>query len=173
MTSTHIIKMKTKVLVATVLAFSCLLPGCAHTPQQRAQREALHAQYARMCRAFKEKDLQTLNQMLTAEATMTLPGGKTVQRKQVLEGWNDWFGQVQSVSTYSHRVQRISATDGEATASVTFAVSFTSVDNQGRPLEFRGNEKSRDTWVKTAEGWKLKHIVAIEGLKGRQVKSGS
>lgn len=164
--------MKTKVLIQTVIAFNCLLLGCAHIPQQPAQREALDAQYVRMCRAFKEKDIQTLNQLLTADATMTLPRRKTIQRQQVLDGWKDWFAQVQSVSGYSHTIRSVTVTEGEATVSVTFAVSFISVDNQGRPLEFRGNEKSRDTWENTAEGWKLKHIVAVKGLKGQPVNTG-
>lgn len=151
-----------------------LLLGSAITStaaDHTAVRTEIEHQYARIRQAFKQKDVTILRSILAPEFAHidAQPGkahSKPIDRDHMLAGWQGWFKVQKSVESQSHTIKSLKVDRGHAIANVEWAIAFTEDHGTGglRHATYRG--LSHDTWVKTADGWKLLRLENV-GLQTR------
>jgi hypothetical protein len=153
--------------------------GGALIPQlhadENAVRRELEAQYARWARAHTARDISALQRFMEEETTpdFIFKGPRrTHTRKQELEtyrpvreGKEPWA----PAREYRTTVDRLTVRGSEALAVVTDrAVSIVqdpkiTGDPTGKRHVLTMERTNRDTWIKTAAGWKLQKRAVLTG----------
>jgi Domain of unknown function (DUF4440) len=142
-----------------VLVWSYLVMAQDHAPHQ--DFEAL---YARGDQALKAKDADFLNSLLAEDYTEKDDKGTIKTRAQTVEQNNRLVAAIKQVTISTTKVESVKEGKDENEAIVEIAsagnVTMTLADGQLHVIEAKG--KSRDTWVRTDGGWKLKYREVLE-----------
>ena len=150
------------VVFLTVLSIGIAAPP-ARADDKVIQKE-LEAQYAKIEQAFQKKDLEALKAILASDFTASVKTPrKKITHDQMLQGWQRWFTVLKSISSQSHTITTLKVVGNKATAVVQYDMVFT--EDHGsegiRKADNRG--PSRDTWIKSADGWKLLRAEDLGG----------
>jgi hypothetical protein len=140
---------------ATVLALSVILAGFAVYADEAAVRAELDVQYKKLAEAHDRRDIAAILALKTPDFHSIFPDGKV--------------GDSQSTEEYSRRFlanQKLTVSENEriAVAEVSQEIS--------RHRELAGQRRKvdtsvlqRETWAKTAQGWKLKCVDNVHDQK--------
>jgi hypothetical protein len=141
-----------------------LLLSCAVMAQDNALRKDFEALYAKRDKAFKAKDADFMNSLLAEDYTEKDDAGKIKNRAQAVEETNGMVAAMKEVSSLATKVESVKQGKDENEAIVEISdagrVTMTGSDGQLHLIEAKG--KSRDTWVRTGGGWKLKYHEVVE-----------
>jgi hypothetical protein len=124
-------------------------------------RRALEAMYAKIADAQIREDIEALRLTRTPDFTADLPNGQRWDLETSMNYSRAGFQQVESNISLSNTIESLDVHDDVAVAVV---------HQRWSRLQMKGGKVRRvdteaiqtETWVKTAEGWRLKHIGDVK-----------
>jgi len=119
-------------------------------------RKEFKALYAKQVELGKARDVKALMEFNTPDYSVKLLDGSTVSRKQLEQGMTRYFtsGQLVRQLSFSYSLMRITSTGEEVIVLVEQKDKRIQKRRDGKPHKVEANVIHRDTWVKTAGGWK-------------------
>lgn len=153
--------------IATLLALAVLLHGMTALAQDDAEvRKEIEAQYRRLAEAHDRKDLKAIVELKTADFHAIFPDGRVGDSK-VMEQYSKQFLETNE-PPYDIRV-----TIQKLTVSENRLIAVAEVFQEAtRYRELGGHRRrvdtsvlQRETWAKTANGWKLKSVDSVRDQK--------
>jgi ketosteroid isomerase-like protein len=160
-------------MLLSVLVLSALVSGVR--ADDAAVRKALDAQYAKFSQGMIKKDMKAMFSLLTPDATFKEVGGQIMTREQMSKMMEQMMGTM-TISKIGNKVETLKVKGNTAIADVTSRSSGKMKGQDGKTHTVAYVSKSRDTWTKTAGGWKLKRIEAISEtmtMDGKPVSYGA
>ena len=136
-----------------------LLPMSA-TPSTPARRE-LEAQYAMIQRAYRGRNPYAVFQLMTPDYTWKRVGMPILSRRGAQQTLHEWLGRLRAVKGVAARIERVSVSGGSALVLRTATLAAVVADQAGRAHDLVSTETSRDSWVKTRAGWRLRHTETL------------
>jgi hypothetical protein len=146
-------------LTLLVLATGCFGIAAVHAQDDSEVRKELEAQYQRLAEAHDRQDLKAIVGLKTADFHAIFPDGKVGDSKvmeqyskQFLEGNQPPYNirvTIQKLTVSENRLIAVAEVFQEATRYRELAGKRRKVDT---------SVLQRETWAKTAEGWKLKLV---------------
>jgi hypothetical protein len=137
----------------------CVSAVPAAPAKDAAVRTALQARYDMLARAFRKKDSRALMAGLTGDFTEKRDG-QTLSRKQ----WEAEIAQIlagtRSVSRMAFKIDRLTVKGASAVAVAKLSLARSVTTPEG-PRSQSLTRTSRDTWVKTSAGWRLKRMEVL------------
>jgi hypothetical protein len=123
-------------------------------------RRALEIQYAKLAEANKNKDLNAILALRVSDFSVKMPSGETWNYERSAAYSKAAFEQVQQTLNLTYTIDTIDLNDNEATAIIH--QQWTRMQIKGGQLRrVETTAVQRETWVNTADGWKLKLIDEI------------
>lgn len=149
-----------KILTAAWLALA--VAAGAFAANDAAARKAIEANYNKACAAIKRKDIKFLMSQMTPDCTAKLANGQVMGTKEIEASMKAQFGFIKSVKSVSVTIITLNIAGNSAVAAVRSRLQFVVLDPRNKKkhdVEIMGNYK--DTWVKTAKGWKTKRSEVV------------
>ncbi len=143
--------------------------GMAQAATEAAVRKEMTALYNQFAKDFKAKNTRALTARLTSDFQMKTPEGQTLNRQQAVATMTGMMNSVKRVKSYSYKFDKIVPKGNTALVTVTEKYSLVVADPQGGEHSLDGTGQSRETFVKTGKGWRLKRS---EGLKNSLTLDG-
>lgn len=147
------------------LAFAALLLVAHHGfADDGHTRKEIEAVYAKRVTAIREKNFKLLKSHETDDYSEKSTDGTIQNRQQADAEADHLFAIIEEVYEYSLKIDRIE--ESQATSAVTVEIEdsgrfrFTGPD--GKAHEMVGSGRSRDVWVRTSQGWKLKYHEELD-----------
>jgi ketosteroid isomerase-like protein len=137
--------------------------ACASVPENvRVQRE-IQAEYRKLDAAFERRDVHGVLSFRTPDFFVHGPQGERQTFEQMAEYTRNWL-LVQNkppidVSVTVDSVELLP--DGAVAAKVTQRASRYQ-DREGKRVHVRHVVQQRETWVRTANGWKIRTVDQID-----------
>jgi len=123
-------------------------------------RQALEEQYARISDAQRWGDIAALRAVRTPDFTVTTANGQTWDLETSLGYSKSGFEQVDSTITISNTIDSLTVNDDQAVAVVH--QQWTRMQKmKGKRRRVETSIIQTETWVNTADGWRLKHTGNI------------
>jgi ketosteroid isomerase-like protein len=144
-------------------AFIVTAAACASVPEDvRVQRE-IQAQYDRLASAFNRQDVDGVLSFRTRDMIVHGPNGEEQTFEQMAEYTRNWLlVQNKPPIDVSFTVESVELLpDGAAAAKVTQRASRYQ-DREGKRVHVRHVVQQRETWVRTADGWKIRTVDQID-----------
>ena len=152
-------------VILFVAAFMCL--GTIAFAQDDAEvRKELDAQYKRLGEAHDKKDLKAIAALKTQDFYSILPDGRVADVKVMAENTKNFLETNQPPINSRFTIQSLSVSPNKliAVAEVFQEVSrFRDLEGKRRKVET--SVVQRETWSKTADGWKLKCVDSVRDQK--------
>jgi ketosteroid isomerase-like protein len=123
-------------------------------------RRALEEQYAKIAQANINKDLAALLALRTPDFSVRMPNGETWSFERSADYSRRAFEQVQSTISLTNTIETLTVNGDEAIAVVHQQWSRLQM-KKGQLRRVDTSAVQRETWVRTAAGWKLKLIDDI------------
>jgi hypothetical protein len=135
-------------------------------------RQALEEQCAKISDAQRWGDIAALRAVRTPDFTMTTANGQTWDLETSLNYSKSGFEQVDSTIAISNTIDSLTVKDDQAVAVVH--QQWTRMQKmKGKRRRVETSVIQTETWVNTAEGWRLKHIGNVRPrvwvVDGKQV----
>lgn len=124
-------------------------------------RHALEEQYARIAAAQRNKDIEALRTLRTPDFTVDMPNGQKWDLETSLNYSRIGFEQVQSNISISNTIESLDVHGDSAVAVIHQQWSRMQI-KAGKLRRVDTEAIQTETWVKTSEGWKLRHIGDIK-----------
>jgi hypothetical protein len=123
-------------------------------------RRALEVQYAKLAEANKNKDLNGILALRVSDFSVKMPSGETWNYERSAAYSKAAFEQVQETISLTYTIDTINLNGNEAAAIIH--QRWTRMQMKGGQLRrVETTAVQRETWVNTADGWKLKLIDDI------------
>jgi hypothetical protein len=143
--------------VAMVVA----LFGASAAADTAAVRKDLEKKYATIDRAATERNLKGIFANTTADFTMTDHSGKRLTRAQAEQLLSKQMRQLPSDTKIKSAIIKLTVAGKRASADVRGEMSATLTGQDRKPHSMVASSVTRDTWVATKAGWKLKASVEV------------
>jgi ketosteroid isomerase-like protein len=140
-------------MVACALLTGSLMSGCAQDKEQ--VKKELEAQYEKMGAAFKAKDVKAMLAQTTDDVTVKDMNGKVRDRADLEKMTEREIQNTRAVKQWSNQITRLELKGNTVIATVEAKVVL-EAQSEGRYHTYDLTQGSRDTWIKTSSGWKLK-----------------
>ena len=154
--------------IATLLALAVLLlHGMTALAQDDAEvRKEIEAQYRRLAEAHDRKDLKAIVELKTPDFHAIFPDGRVGDSK-VMEQYSKQFLE-SNEPPYDIRVtiQKLTVSENKLIAVaevIQEATRYRELGGQRRRVDT--SVLQRETWAKTANGWKLKSVDSVRDQK--------
>jgi|HubBroStandDraft_6_1064221.scaffolds.fasta_scaffold190929_2 hypothetical protein len=155
-------------ILMTLFAATLLAPSLGlasfHPTQSDAVRKEIEAQYARRDQAFKNKEFDFLKSQETSDYSEKMKDGE-VRNKEECDGLADQMASmVKEVTDEATKVESVKDgdADGEYIVVASDSGRLTLATPDGQTHLAVGSSRGRDVWVKTDQGWKIKHHEQLE-----------
>ena len=125
-----------------------------------ADRKEIEGDYARSCKAMKQKDIKPLFALMTKDATFKERNGKITSRSELEAMMKQMF----TMLTYTEitpKATKWAWQNSAALVDMTTKSAGKMKTPDGKTHAVTYVSKSRDTWVKQADGWRLQQIEAV------------
>lgn len=124
-------------------------------------RRALEAMYAKIADAQRNEDIDALRATRTPDFTVDLPNGQRWDLETSLNYSRAGFQQVESNISLSNTIESLDVHDDVAVAVVHQRWSRMQM-KAGKVRRVDTEAIQTETWVNTADGWRLKHIGDVK-----------
>jgi membrane-associated protease RseP (regulator of RpoE activity) len=155
------------------MSYSVIAESLAPTKERQALRKELEAKCAKLEEAFKKKDIKMLTEDSgsTSDFSLTFLNGKTATREELQEGLKQRMDRIKSVNHLKIELGNITVTEDKAVVITTqnFSRVITGPDGKDHTVVTSGTTH-RETYVKTPQGWKIKHVEEIK--QGKETVDG-
>jgi hypothetical protein len=159
---TSISKLSTNILIFVLLSTSA--SGAFARADDGKVRKEIEAAYAKRDKGYKDKDADAIESVEAPDFKAKSKGGNTVERAQVDAGLVQLLPSIKEIRTLSTSVDKVTPGAGpdEFIVSTTGRGDFTLVGPDGAAHQIVAATKTRDVWVHTKDGWKIKLQEEIE-----------
>jgi hypothetical protein len=123
--------------------------------KERAVGGELAAAYAKLDEAVRGRDARAIWDMETADYTDKLIDGESMTKEQDMTYMQKQFAQLSSVSAFTVTIESLALEGSEARVLVRSGFSGVVNDEHRRDETYFSDGWSRDTWRRTASGWRL------------------
>jgi hypothetical protein len=144
---------------------------------ERSVRKELEALYARFAQAVKQNERYTMKRLFldysTTDFRMRLENGKTLSREDAAEAMEDEAMAAARFIGQEIRILKLTLKGSAAIAVYKDRTTAVVDDPQGNTHKIVALSTTRDTWVKTPEGWKARLTEVLSSktlLDGKEVK---
>lgn len=124
-------------------------------------RRALEQMYAKIADAQRNEDIEALRAMRTPDFTVDLPNGQRWDLETAMNYSRAGFQQVESNISISNTIESLDVHDDVAVAVVRQRWSRMQM-KAGKVRRVDTEAIQTETWVNTADGWRLKHIGDVK-----------
>ena len=149
--------------------WTAMAAGNGPTNALEAAQQEIQAQYTRSGKAYKNKDVTTLMQMVTPDFTQRMPDGQMIYKEQVETALAQWFETILAVTDYLVVIDDLTLLGQDVVALVSENVSTNFLDPTGKKHQALQANTSRVTWTLTRTGWRIRQT---EYLTGRMLIDG-
>ncbi len=164
--------MRTRLIAG--LAFVLSLVGIASAVRagDTDVRKEFEATYRRQIEAFMKKDIRTYMEPLSLDFSFKPKNMPASNRRQFEDRVRQDMEKPNS--KWLMRINKLTVTGNKAIATTSHQFSYTLNSQHGVTHSFAWSVKRRETWVKGARGWEIKHIEDMKYGKftvdGKQVR---
>ena len=160
-------------LLAAAAAVSLVPGGCATVPTKAAQpaqaeassdeavRAALEAAYARNREALLARDAAAVLALRTGDFSVATPDGATHNAAEMADFTRNLLANVERWEALSFDIGAIVRQGDEAAAEVRQQSIRLMRRPEGKIQRVENMVTQRETWVSTAEGWKIRRVDNI------------
>ena len=124
-------------------------------------RRALEQMYAKIADAQRNEDIDALRAMRTPDFTVDLPNGQRWDLETAMNYSRAGFQQVESNISISNTIESLDVHDDVAVAVVRQRWSRMQM-KAGKVRRVDTEAIQTETWLNTADGWRLKHIGDVK-----------
>ncbi len=149
---------------------ACGAAALASPDDAKIKKEML-AQFDKATAQFKARDLKGFMSMYTDDFKGVGMDGKAQTKKSIEAEMKDAMANTKSLDKAELSIEKVTSKGNTATTDSTMHLEMHVVDAKGE-MGPKGKEhamsmweKSRETWVKTKAGWKVKSGQALPGGK--------
>lgn len=128
---------------------------------KRAEQQ-IRAEYAKTVRFTKQKNVEGLLRQMTPDFLYKTKEGQILSKQAVELLIRQDFARIQTVHLRTTQIQSIQVTGNIARAVTRERTVFTATDPQGKPTKMDIRATTRDTWVKTPQGWRVKMTEVLD-----------
>lgn len=132
-----------------------LLVASAVSADKRAEQQ-IRAEYNKTIRYTKQKNVEGLLRQMTPDFLYKTKSGQVVNKQMVEMAIREQYAHVKKVDKRTTTIKKMEIKGDTAVVTTAEEAVFTMMDVQGRPHKLRSIATTRDTWVKTPQGWKVK-----------------
>jgi len=142
-------------------------------------KKEFKAIYDKQVEAGKTRDVGAIMEFNTPDYSVRLLNGKTLSRKQLAQGMSRYFtsGQLVRQISFSYKILETTVNGNDVNVLVEQRDKRMQMRRDGKPHKVEANVIHRDTWIKTAEGWKRRLTEDVRQTKftvdGRPVDPGN
>lgn len=140
--------------------------GVLAAESAKEARKAVEEEYERYHQAVKRKDVDAIMALLTPNYVWKMPDGTLYDYHQTKAALKSYYSTVRAVTDISTQIHRMTVQGNRAIAVVTERVVLQTADS---PRTIR-TEHYRETWVKTARGWKIRQTELFKEQVRREDK---
>jgi ketosteroid isomerase-like protein len=149
-----------------LLAIGCLNGAAVLAQDDSAVRKELEAQYQKLAEAHERRDLKAIVALKTADFHSIFPDGK-VGDSQLMEQYSKQFlesNQPPIITKFT--IQKLAVSENKLIAVAEVFQEVTRYrEMAGKRREVCTSVLQRETWTKTADGWKLKSVDNVRDHK--------
>jgi len=135
---------------------------------ERADKQAIYAEYQKSIKAFKAKNLNGTMEIAADDLTAKTPTGVIMNHQQMYDQMKLDLASMKSVKKYDIKIASMRIKKDTADVMVTQEVEIITSKNGADHL-LGSYAQNRNLWVRTRKGWKLK---SIEMLKTQATQDG-
>jgi hypothetical protein len=155
---------QTAPLVALMAMF--LSPGTATAQDDAVVRKELEAQYQRLAMAHDRRDLKAIVALKTADFHAIFPDARVGDSKVMEQYSKQFLENNQPPYNISVTIQRLTVSENKLIAVAEVLQEATRYrELEGRRRRVETSVVQRETWAKTAAGWKLKSVDNVRDQK--------
>lgn len=160
----HTLKITRRPMMFLTAFFLFMAPLFVQAAPVQEEAKELQEHYAHMDQAFKDKKIDVMASMITEDFKFETKDGKSLDHKQTLQLTEQLFAALQTVHESVSKVEKVEEGETATTliATVKQTVKATISGQDGKPHELVVVTISKDHWVATDDGWKLKSTKTIE-----------
>jgi ketosteroid isomerase-like protein len=122
---------------------------------KRAERQ-IRAEYAKTIQYTKQKNVEGLLRQMTPDFLYKTKSGEVWNKQMVEAAMRTQYARTKSVDKRTTTIKRMEIKGNTARVTTEEVVAVTMLDAQGVPRKWQSKATTRDTWVKTPQGWKVK-----------------
>ncbi len=158
-----------KLLLVVLIALLTVgtIPSVVRADNEKIIRKELKAAYVRIVDALKKNDAAVFEELLASDFQVKLLNGETHDREWILNYIRN-NAKAFKVLKLSIKIKKLTINRDEAIALIEQKSSRTFNDAQGKSHRLDVGAIQQETWVKTAEGWRLKHNEELKRLYVKQ-----
>jgi len=158
--------MKLSLIALTVLITAGLQPTVSRAQDDPAVRKELEAQYQKLAEAHDRKDLKAIVGLKTADFHSIFPDGRVGDSKVMEEYSRQFLENNLPPFGMKFTIQKLSVSENKLIAvAEVFQELSRYRDLAGKRRKVDTSVVQRETWAKTAEGWKLKSVDNVRDQK--------
>lgn len=147
-------------LMNKLILFVGLISAAVFALATPADEQALKAAYSAIDQAISRKDVATVRKYVSKDAVWNNKGMGKVKGEQALASLEQQMKMVQSMSMVT-KILSIKVNGATATIKTTGVMKMKVNNPQTKKVSsIDAKSNSVDTWVKTAQGWKLKTVFS-------------
>ena len=155
--------MKRLLIVLAVLLIAESVPVAVRADSKNDTRKELKAAYVRIADALKNNDPAVFEELLAPDFQVKLINGETHDREWILNYIRN-NAKAFKVLKLSIKIKKLTVSGNEAIVLIEQKSSRTFNDAEGKSHRLDVGAIQQETWVKTAEGWWLRHNVELKRL---------
>jgi len=153
-------------IILSGLIFVCMSGAAVHAQDDEAVRKELEAQYKRLAEAHDKGDLKTIVGLKTADFHAIFPDGRVGDSKLMEQYSKQFLESNQPPYNIRVTIQKLTVSENKliAVAEVLQEVSrYRELAGKRRKVDT--SVLQRETWARTADGWKLKSVDNVRDQK--------
>lgn len=130
-------------------------------------KKEFKALYAKQVAVGKSRDVKAIMEFNTPDYSVKLLNGSTLSRKQLEQGMSRYFtsGQLVRQISFSYKILETAINGEEVIVLVEQRDKRIQMRRDGKPHKVEANVIHRDTWIRTAEGWKRRLTEEVKQTK--------
>ena len=149
-----------------------LILGVGAQADDKAVRKALEPMYRKMEQAFMKRDINAVI-ALTAPGFTGKSGNEVVPAEKVKMEIGMRFAMLKEMKSVKMKIAKLTVKDGKAVVVNRYAMSGIIVPEKDKVVKMADTGVTRDTWTKTAQGWRLLQLETVRSnptINGRPLK---
>lgn len=145
---------------ALVIWCVLMLIASPSSADKRAERQ-IRAEYAKTVQYMKQKNLEGLLRQMTPDFLYKTPKGEVMNKQTVEMAMREQFRLMKSVQKRTTTIKKMEFKGNTVLVTTEEELAFTFADAQGKLHKAYTKATTRDTWVKTPQGWKVKMTESL------------
>ena len=147
-----------RLLLALSAASLVIIPTCALAAE--SDSAAIKAVYAKLSDAMRAKNVKAIAALGTPDFTVKEKNGTVHNAKESMAMMEQEFRTTKKINDLRMTLRSIKSDGRKATTTVDYVIASVIVQG-GKPHDFKLSSTSRDTLVKTPQGWKFKSVETL------------